>query len=314
MDNGSLLELRNNLAALPVLQERLKKLNSRIYDAEDEVNSLLKKYEDESLDVEQIKKESLSATLLKLIGKYEGRADKEIQEMLHAKTEYDTAANRIKELKRERDELGSRIAVLGREKRTYDVELKRRREILKNKVSDTASLEYCRLEEEQDHLIRQLTETDEALRAANRAKSTADSAVEHLDKAESWATYDVWFSKGIFSHMAKYDHIDSAQEEFDRLNSQMRDLQKELQDINLSAEFQPSGIDSTTRVIDFWFDNIFTDLNVRDQIRDDQERMRRLYGKIDQIAESLEGTKSDLIARVRDIDKRKNDLIISFEG
>lgn len=66
MENEKLNEIKNNLAILPVLEGRAQKLRRSISEAEDNVRSLLLKFQQESLDVEQLKKSSLSSTLLKL--------------------------------------------------------------------------------------------------------------------------------------------------------------------------------------------------------------------------------------------------------
>jgi hypothetical protein len=311
MENKSLIEIRNNLVILPVLQERLKKLRHEISHAEENVQLLLRKYEAEALDVEQIKKDSLSTTILKLIGKYGGKVTKETEEMLAAKMEYDKASGRVKELQLDRDDHISRISILSQQKQIYEAELEKREQIIKSNVTGETSIKYRQLEAEQDLLSRQLVEIGEALRAANKVISTADSAMGHLDSAESWATFDVWTRGGIFSHMAKYDHIDDAQADSNRLDSQMKDLQKELLDINFSEVTGFSGIDGATRVIDFWFDNIFTDLNVRDRIRDDNERLGNLRGKINGIINNLDNNKSDINRKLNELEIRKNDLIIS---
>lgn len=314
MDNNSLLELKNKLTAMPLLKERLKKLDGRIVEAGTEVGQLLKKYEKESLDVEQIQNNSLSATILKLVGKYEDRVDKESREMFHAKTEYDAAINRLKELKLEREEMRRRLSDLSGENRIFEAELKKREDQIRSRLTDAVSLKYSDLEEELNGMRRQMVETEEALRAARRVLNTTKNAMEQLDDAESWATYDMWFGKGIISHMAKYDRIDSAEEQFDALASQIRDLKKELKDINLTADFFPSSIDSVTRTIDFWFDNIFTDMAVRDRIRDNQDQIRSLYGKIDKVIDKLESIKSEIIRQIQGIEKKKDDLIFSYEG
>lgn len=311
MENERLLEIRNALAGLPVLQERMEKLRRRIYEAEDDVRLLLHKFEAESLDVDQLKKDSLSVTILKLIGKYEGKLNKETQEMLAAKMEYDKASDRVKGLHLERRELSSRISELNNDKKIYEAELNRREEAIVNSITSEVSIKYRQLEEERVILAKQLIETDEAIRAANRVKSTAESAMGHLNGAESWATYDVWTRGGLFSHLAKYDHIDNAQYDFNRLYCQISDLQKELSDVNFLDAVELTGIDSTTRTIDFWFDNIFTDLNVRSRIREDKEEVRSLLGQMSSIISRLERNKREINRQLTEIDNRKNDLIIS---
>ncbi|HHV98368.1 MAG TPA: hypothetical protein GXX36_02140 [Clostridiaceae bacterium] len=310
MDNEKLLEIRNALATLPILQERMEKLCKRIKEAESEVSSLLHKYESESRDVERMKKESLSATILRLIGKYESKLDKEVQEQIKAKMEYDKACDRVKELYAERDELRSRIDALNRDKRIYEAELRRREQEIQKDTNSNIYKEYRRLEEEAAMLRRQLAETDEAIRAAQRVRSTAESAMRHLESAEGWATYDVWAKGGFLSHMAKYNHIDNAEYEFNRLHSQLRDLHKELSDVNFSGTVELKGIDSLTRTVDFWFDNIFTDLSVRSRIRENIEELRSLTGKIANIIYRLERNKSGIYIQIKENESKKNDLII----
>lgn len=310
MESKDLLELRGRLAMLPVLMERMDKLRSRISEAESEVKSLMAKLEAESLDVEKLKAESLSVYILKLIGRYEGKLDKETEQMLAAKLGYDKAAERVKELKLQRHELDSKIAELNQGKQMYEAELQRREEEIRNNVTGEASLKYRQLEAEQESLSRQLIETEEALGAANRVINTANSAMEQLDSAENWATYDVWFKSGIISHMAKYEHIDNAAEEFNRLSSQMDDLRRELSDISISGTPEFSGIDSTTRAVDFWFDNIFTDLNVRSRIREDSEQLRTLSRQVYGVIHKLESNESSINQKLKDIELKKNELII----
>ena len=311
MENKDLMELRNRLAVLPALQKRSEQLRARISEAEKEVTSLMSKYEEESMDVERMKAESLSVYIMKLVGKYEGKLDKETEEMLAAKREYDKAVEKVKELKQQRNELDSRLADLHKDKQIYEAELQQREQTLKNDSNSAASQKYHELDAQESYLSQQLVETEEAIRAANRVIATAEGAMGHLESAESWATYDVWFKSGIFSHMAKYEHIDNAEEAFNRLNFLMDDLRRELKDINISEMPGFSGIDSTTRTIDFWFDNIFTDLNVRDRIREDSEQLRRLRSRIHDVIRMLEGKRSAINGEIAAIRNKRNELIIS---
>jgi len=310
MDREKLIEISNRVAELPALEERMEKLCRRLYDAEADVRSLLRKFEEQSRDVEQLKKDTLSVILLKLIGKYEGKLDRETREMLSAKLEYDKACQRAEELRNERYELGKRIAELRREKQIYERELKDRENAIRDNINSEANAKYMQLEKEREELTRQLVETDEALKAAARVKGTIRTVLDHLDSAEKWATYDVWAGKGLLSHIAKYEHIDDAEVAINRLQSQMKDLQKELADVNLFIDPNVGKVDSATRAIDFWFDNIFTDLNVRDKIRGDMKQMEYLAGRIQNIIDRLEKNREEIKRQLSVIEYRKNELII----
>lgn len=75
---------------------------------------------------------------------------------------------------------------------------------------------------------------------------------------------------------------------------------------------QITWIDSTTRVIDYWFDNIFTDMGVRNQIKEQSEQIRGLSQKIGNIISLIETKKEDIKGALGEIDERRNKLIISL--
>ncbi|HEY8422545.1 MAG TPA: hypothetical protein VIL05_12540 [Thermoclostridium sp.] len=312
MDSSSLKEIRNNIAVLPVLRERAENLRERIREAKREVGMLLEKYEKECLDVEQLKNSSFSAFLLKIVGKYEGRLEKEEQEIIAAKLEYDRAYQKVGELEKELGELENRIIDLKKQELIYETEVKKREQMLLSQMDTEKSKQYMKLEQEREFIQRQIVEINEAIQAANRARITARTVMEHLESAENWATYDVWFKGGIISHMAKYDHIDQAEADFNRLSSQLRDLRKELSDINVYEAPGLAEIDSATRAIDFWFDNIFTDLSVRNRIRDNMDQVRNVYGKLARVITNIESRRREFQQRLEEIEYLKNELILSL--
>ncbi len=314
MDNNSFIELRDKLAALPLLQERMKAITSKLYQAEDDVKSLLRKYQQEALDVDALQKDSLSNTLLKLVRKFDDKVNKENEEMLTAKLNYDKAVERVKELTKERSELATKISELVADKRVFDAEYSSRENLIKSTLSSEAYTAYSELESQQNHFNRQIAETDEAITAAKRVISLASGALSHLESAEGWATYDVWSRGGIISHMAKYEHIDDAQAHLNRLGFLIKELENELKDVNLVDALEYSGINSTTRAVDFWFDNIFTDLNVRDKIRQDSYNVQKLIRQVENIVSRLETNKSQIKSKQVEIQNSKNRLIMEYKN
>lgn len=113
------------------------------------------------------------------------------------------------------------------------------------------------------------------------------------------------------SYAAKYKNVDAAQKEFNKLSSQMEDLKKELKDINIENLPQIGGIDSGTRAVDFWFDNMLTDNYVRENIRHDADQVLRLAGIINELITNLENKKQLLQDRIEAIEAQKKDLLIS---
>jgi len=311
LENKKLSEIRNNLAMLPVLQQRMNSLELTIEEAEQNMQTVLKKYNAEALDVENMKKDSLSNTLLKLFKKFEGKLDKETQEMIEAKLQYDKAESRLSDLRSDKEALSTRISLLLENKKAFEAELIKREDAVRNSITSKVYQVYSRLEAQRGKLAEQQVEIDEAIRVAKNVLATAVSVIEHLESAESWATFDIWARGGIISHMAKYDHIDSAQADINRLSYQLKDLNKELRDIDFFETAPHLGIDSTTRMFDFWFDNIFTDLNVRDKIIADQEEVFRLKITIEDIITHLEENKLETSKELDAIENKKKDLLIN---
>lgn len=307
-----LFELRDRVLMLPTLENKMALLRKEIQKAKDDVSKLLRQYERESRDVERIQKESLSSFLLKLIGKYEDKLEKEQREEISAKIAYDRAATHLDSLVREKDELASRISALRAEEQAYQAELANRRHALASQLTEPEGMRYAALENERNTIISQITEIEEAQSAAARAKSTAQSTLESLESAEGWATYDVFTRGGIISYMAKYSHIDSAEQNFHTLSSQLRDLKSELNDVHGLTVSGLSEISSTQRTIDLWFDNIFTDLSVRRQIQDNAEQIRRLLGNLKTVESALKSKLKEEEAKFAKNRCREEELLLSI--
>lgn len=307
-----LSELRDRVLMLPSLERRIAILQQELQKAEDEAVDLLRQYEQEQRGVEQIQKESLSSFILKAIGRYDDKLEEERREEINAKLAYDRVKSRCDSLIREKDELSSRISALRGEEQTYQMELTIRRRELANKFSKPEGTRYVELESERKTIVTQITEIKEALSAAARTKATARSALESLNSAEGWATFDAFTRGGIISHIAKYSHIDSAEQNFHTLSSQLRDLRTELSDVDGLTASGLNEISSCQRTVDFWFDNIFTDLSVRSQIKDNAEQISRLLGSINNAESALKRKLSEQELKFADNRHREEELLLSI--
>lgn len=312
MNNEQLMDMKEKLLSIPMLNNKATALKEKVLDAEATLNKMKAKYTSEQYDVERLEKDSFSTLIIKLFGKYDDKLEKEMNEMLHAKIELDEAFTQLDSLERELSLVNTRLSELKRYKFTYEEELRKREEEIKSKLDSKYYGKYQLLSNEIDFSYNQKIEIEEALTAAKRAKNVAESAMVHLDKAEGIATYDVWFKGGILVHMAKYEQIDEAELYMNSLSSCLKNLQKELQDIQYKDAPRLTEISSTERAMDFWFDNIFTDLNVRDKIRGNIEEVRNIIRKIETIIGKLTNRKDDMIRQIVQLEERKESLLLSI--
>ena len=309
-----IIELRERIMTLPTLQKDMELLRKEILDATTELSRLLRKYEQESRDVEKIKKETLTSFMFKVIGKYEDKLRKEEREEIDAKLAYDRAVTHLENLEKEKGALASCISALESDKKTYNAELKNRRLELADQPAQPEGALYLELENGQISILSQMTEIRQALSAAARVKSTAQSTLRSLEKAEDWATFDTFTRGGIITHMAKYSHIDDAERNFHTLSSQLRHLKTELKDVQGLAVPGLSEISSTQRAVDFWFDNIFTDLSVRKQIKGNVGQINNLLRSVSTIESALKTKERQLESDLKKNRKREEELLISLRG
>jgi len=288
-----LVELRDRVLMLPALEKRMAFMLEEIRKAESDISGLLRKYERESRDVERLQKDSFSAFLFKLIGKYEDKLEKEQRDEINAKIDYDRAATHLETLISEKDDLAIQISGLKSEERKFQAELNNRRNELSGNPLASDGIRYVELENKRKAIISQITEIEEALKIASRTKATAQKTAKSLDSAEGWATFDAFTRGGIITHMAKYSHIDEAEKNFNVLSHDLRELKAELSDVQGLTIDGISEISSGQRIIDFWFDNIFTDLSVRRKIKDNAEQINRLIKNINKVESALRAKLSE---------------------
>ncbi|MDV0447039.1 hypothetical protein MsAg5_09110 [Methanosarcinaceae archaeon Ag5] len=307
----NLIEIRDKLSTLSVLQEKMEIIDNNIAADEKTVDKLLRKYEKEKRDVVQIQKKSLSSFALKMTGKHDEKVEKEIQGEISAKLNYDKAAADLKLLKTKKNDLAERILELLQMSQQYETALEKRRKYLDGNLSVPDGLRYLKLESERDFLARQKTEVAEAIYAASVAREAAEDVKVSLTKAEGWAAVDMWAGLNIIS-FAKYPHVNAAEDKLVRLNAKLKFLELELKDVSQICDFDLVKITGFERVIDFWFDNFFTDYFIRKQIRGNLNEIKRLISYLIKIKELLTEKGSELDAKLEENKKAQEDFLVSI--
>lgn len=123
-----------------------------------------------------------------------------------------------------------------------------------------------------------LKELKEAKSAAKQVLDHIDSAVRSLNSASSWGIWDI-FGGGFISSMIKRNKIELANAEIQAMNYSLKNLNKELEDVNMHL---PSEISNTLadNVFDVWFDNIFTDIRVQSEIKNALFELQNFRGSL----------------------------------
>lgn len=252
-----------------------------------QADALKKRFQEEQADVDRLEGRSLAAFFYRVTGKRGEKLDKERQEAYAARVKYDAAVRELAgaedDLRRCRSELND---VWDSESR-YQALWAEKIQAVK-KVGGPEGEKILNLEERISVLEAQEKELEEAISAGQKALSTTDQIHSSLDSAEGWGTWDL-VGGGIMTDLIKHDHLDTAQNLVEELQSQLRVFKTELADVTLDGDLQVS-IDGFLRFADYFFDGIFSDWMVLDRIHQSQSQ--------------VEDTKNQISAVLRQLDTR----------
>lgn len=311
MRNETLREINQNITSLAPLEERRQRLLERIKASGEQVKSLKAIYETKERGVEDFQRHSFSAKLQKLTGHYSKKLDKATTEMLSAKFDYEKEREHLRDLNEENEDLLLRISNLKQQQAVMQDEINRReKEIASNRNHDLNDT-YKKIQAESTAAARQLVENDEALKAARKVLGSAKASLEELENAEQWVTSDIWGGSGLVGRTTKLSKIDHAQSTFNRLSTQIVDLERELGDVNLAEKALLSTISSANHMVESWFDNILSSQDVTVVLRRNQVQLRVLVTQIKALIETLEKNEEDLAGRLHTLEQEKADLIVT---
>lgn len=299
-----LAQLREEMAALQRDQALLEMLRQQERQCQMEAERLRQAWDKEQEDVDRLERVSLSALLANLSGRKEERLEKEEAEALAARLQYQTAQRQLDEVQSELRACEDRIQASRDCPARYEACLRTRQAALK--AGDPVLGERIGgLESHIASLTARRRELREALEAGMRVLERLDRAIDKLDSAGGWSTWDL-LGGGLVSDMMKYSRLDEAQEQIEMLRGDLRRYQAELADVERMEQFdvRPGGM---MQAVDIFFDNIFTDWMVRDQIQHSQNEMYGLQSRVrgiqDRLARELTDVERGLAAAQGDLDR-----------
>ena len=126
----------------------------------------------------------------------------------------------------------------------------------------------------------------EAHPAGTRARAHLLDAHRLLGSASSWSAWDTFGGGGLFTDMMKYDQLDKVGEALRRADAALGAFSREMADLRL-AGVDAVNLDGMTQAFDVFFDNIFTDLQVRSRIQQAGHRVVHALTKIDLALQDL---------------------------
>lgn len=301
-DNDRLAQLRQQINRKKHLEAQLADLYGQRQTLGFTVSDLARAKEAEQADVDRLEGRSLAAFFYNVVGQRVERLAKERQEAYAAAVKYDAAAKELAAVEETIAALEAEHKTLEPSVRDYEEALAAKALYLKNTGSAQGE-RLLALEERIAWLDGQKTELGEAIQAGQAAQRTAREVLSGLEEAETWSTLDL-VGGGLIFDLQKYSHLDAAQDRVETLQLELRRFKTELADVTIHAELQVT-IEGFLRFADYFFDGLFADWAVLDQIGQAQAQVE---ATLDQIGSVLTRLEELLASAAGEHDRLKTEL------
>lgn len=308
MDHDQLHTLHRQVLRKPQLEAKLRELESQKQEFTRKIIPLRDAYEKEQADVQKLAGGSLTNYFYQVIGKLDEKLDKERREAYAAKVKLDAAERELSGITGDYDRLSAQLREINLNLPLYRQAISEKQVFLKESGTDTAE-KIEKLESRLAKKQEQLEEIKEAICAGTGARSTAKKILSELENADGWNTFDILGGGGIITHMAKHSHLDEAQNQVQRLQTELRRFKTELADIDINANLQVS-IDGFLRFADYFFDGLFADWAVGDRISQSRDAVSNTLRQIEHMLSRLIDLQNNAQRETERIQANLEDIII----
>ena len=287
--NIKINQIKEQVAEKKVLEKKLADLDENLKMHECELRDLEEILNKELNDVEKLKKLSLSSIMSTLMRNKEEKLDKEEKEYLMAKLKYDDCLSRLNSLKNSKSRIESRLSSLEDGEKRYGELLDTKLALINIYGNGNQKNILLSMENELDNYLKEMKDIEESIGAGKALYQEIGYTKEILQSAKNWGTLDL-LGGDFISSMAKHQKVDEAQKQFARVSNLLVNFNKELEDINMSS----LNFSTSMKTFDIFFDNIFTDISVNNQISKSYDDSCKLGKKVNDILINLKNDKEKL--------------------
>lgn len=304
----------NHRIAKIIEQRRLKrKLEQDLRSVENELQvesarleSLSSMLEKEKVDVEKLERTNITALFYSVLGSREQQLEKERQELLATQLSFQQTKHQADFLERERDRILEQLKKLKDVDLEYMSLLSEKEQFLRQSNQNVAR-ELMMLAEQVASLNSELNEIAEAVAAGKEAISSLEQAIDALDGARSWGTWDM-LGGGLISTAIKHSRIDDARISIHEVEASMSRFRRELSDVRESIDLQ-INIEQFESFADYFFDGLIVDWIVQSKIVDSLERCKQGMVGLGKAVAELENLKRGVQGQVRKLTEQRKRLI-----
>ena len=295
------------------IQKYLKNLEQQLnsgYQELGKLENILSKHGD---DVEQLEKLSLKGIFHKMLGSKKEQLGKERQEYLQAALKRNEHKKSLELLEYEKKILVEKLAKLKDIPAQAEQLIKQRENDLMKSGTPVGSrlLTISKQIDQSRHMKREIAE---ALDAGKEAVIVLAEMESYLRNARNWGNWDMMGGRGMTTYV-KHTNIDKARVRLHKAQHLLNRFENELRDVYNPRQLNMSlNLDSFTRFIDIFFDNLISDWIVQQRIRNALSNVVAVKDRASRLIGTLEMDASELVIKNKQLEKEKKELVLNFKG
>lgn len=281
------------ISKLYKLRSQSQEANSRLKSKEERSVQLKQVLEKEYHDVEQLDKLNLTALFYSILANKDKKQEKERQEYLKAKLQYEEAIKEIKLIKRTVEQLRIEINLLKNSEEKYQLLLREKEEFLLS-LEDESSKNLQGVIDDINAAALHIQEIEEVLQEAEPALHYLNETFNQLQSAESWGTFDM-IGGGLLVTSIKHGKIDEARLGISKAQFYLDNLSRELRDVVLPTQLNESiDIGDFDSFGDYIFDGLIFDFIVQEKISKSRSHVQSVYLQVSTIEHMLKNQLQEL--------------------
>tara|TARA_B100000586_G_C20111591_1_gene430246 strand:- start:1798 stop:2739 length:942 start_codon:yes stop_codon:yes gene_type:complete len=281
------------ISKLYKLRSQSQEANSRLKSKEERSVQLKQVLEKEYHDVEQLDKLNLTALFYSILANKDKKQEKERQEYLKAKLQYEEAIEEIKLIKRTVEQLRIEINLLKNSEEKYQLLLREKEEFLLS-LEDESSKNLQGVIDDINAAALHIQEIEEVLQEAEPALHYLNETFNQLQSAESWGTFDM-IGGGLLVTSIKHGKIDEARLGISKAQFYLDNLSRELRDVVLPTQLNESiDIGDFNSFGDYIFDGLIFDFIVQEKISKSRSHVQSVYLQVSTIEHMLKNQLQEL--------------------
>jgi hypothetical protein len=258
-----------------VCGQRCSDLHARVAAAQADVTAAEEQYAGEAKHVERLEHLSLTHVLASLHGSRDKALAREQAEAKAAGYRLAEAKARLAAVSDELTAADDRHRQLAGAPEAYAGALAEKERHL-TESSDPRRTTLLQLADERGRLTAEVGEMHDAQHLADAADQALEQVQDRLGSASSWSTYDTYFDHGMIGNAVKHQRMDEAAQAAAAADQRLAALRTELANIgNIEPTAPQLAVSAGLRFTDIFFNNIFTDLAIGQQIRQAQANVAR---------------------------------------